>query len=391
HLSPAQISTFLLRPHQDPHIFTIPCDPPGNPHITDQTNFREWLKTYSQLYQEQRKRKPTDLPHPTSPSPRREQLPRRLNHLKQILKIREIEDKLDPNDSLILIPHRDLHLLPLHHFFTPSLSSRSSRAVSYRPHLSLSCPSPPPSSNQPPILIGSPSSEQPLEFARLETQLIQQLYPQAQPLSEAAVTAEAFRQQLQTPAPFFYFSGHGEHDSTTPEQSALYLAEDAPFTLTDLDGLDSVRFPLVCLAACETGISNWGEFINEFVGFPAVFLNKGSGAVLSTLWTVSEVSSMIFIMEFFRHYQQQLQPTAALQHAQRQLRSLTWRDLAQWYRDAAQKGLPFSSRRWLQSCDRNIRKAPRQYPPEETPYRHPYHWAGFILTQSGRPLAGTEP
>jgi CHAT domain-containing protein len=205
------------------------------------------------------------------------------------------------------------------------------------------------------------------------------------------VTAEAFRQQLQTPAPFFYFSGHGEHDSTTPEQSALYLAEDTPFTLADLDGLDSVRFPLVCLAACETGISNWGEFINEFVGFPAVFLNKGSGAVLSTLWTVSEVSSMIFIMEFFRHYQQQLQPTAALQHAQRQLRSLTWRDLAQWYRDAAQKGLPFSSRRWLQSCDRNIRKAPRQYPPEETPYRHPYHWAGFILTQSGRPLAGTEP
>ncbi|MCW6038192.1 tetratricopeptide repeat protein, partial [Spirulina subsalsa FACHB-351] len=55
HLSPSQITTFLLRPDQDPQTFTTPCDPPYNPDTKTQTNFTEWLKQYKEQYQQHRK------------------------------------------------------------------------------------------------------------------------------------------------------------------------------------------------------------------------------------------------------------------------------------------------------------------------------------------------
>ncbi|MEA5419535.1 CHAT domain-containing protein, partial [Spirulina sp. CCNP1310] len=233
---------------------------------------------------------------------------------------------------------------------------------------------------QPPTLIGYPTTAQPLEFAQLETILIHHLNPTAQPLTENQVTPDAFTQALQTPAPAFHFSGHGSHNSENPNTSALYLAHDHPFTLEDLNSLPTIPIPLICLAACETGITATGEFINEFVGFPAVFLKKGSQTILSTLWTVNETSSMIFVVEFFRHYQTHHNPTAAFHHAQTHLQTLTWSGLAQWYRAASDPNLKRTIRDGLKSLASNIEDDPDRHPPDQTPYAMPYHWAGFILT-----------
>jgi CHAT domain-containing protein/Flp pilus assembly protein TadD len=379
HLSPAQINTFLLRPHQDPEIITtLPTDPPFDPATKTTTNFTEWLKHYKTTYQNSRKQK-------DNASQWRDELPPLLKPLPKLLNIPQILAKLDNIQTLILIPHRDLHLLPLHALLNSSqvpLAKGDSRGfrITYRPNLTLPTPNTPLPTSHPPTLIGHPTTAQPLQFARLETALIHHLYPTAQPLTDAAVTQSAVIQALQTPAPAFHFTGHAAHDAENPEASALSLANDEPFTLQTLDSLDKINIPLVCLAACETGIANQGEFIREFVGFPAVFLKQGSRYVLSTLWTVSEESSMIFIVEFFRHYQYHNDPVAALHHTQTQLQTLTWRDLAQWYRDAYDPQLKRTTRDWLRSLASNIEDEPGQCPPAQTPYNTPYHWAGFILT-----------
>jgi CHAT domain-containing protein len=176
-----------------------------------------------------------------------------------------------------------------------------------------------------------------------------------------------------------HFTGYAAHNSENPNTFALYLAHDHPFTLEDLNSLPTIPIPLICLAACETGITATGEFIDEFVGFPAVFLKKGSQTILSTLWTVNETSSMIFVVEFFRHYQTHHNPTAAFHHAQTQLQTLTWSDLAQWYRDAIQTDLDIEAEMWLNSLANNIDNDPEQSPPHYSPYADPYHWAGFVL------------
>jgi CHAT domain-containing protein len=207
------------------------------------------------------------------------------------------------------------------------------------------------------------------------------VYPDAIPITESNVTAATFEQALQTSAPFCHFTGHGEHNAENPEDSALYLADDQPFTLKQLLNLDALNFPLVCLAACETGIANQGEFINEFVGFPAAFLAQGSRYILSTLWTVNEQSSMVFVVEFFRHYRQHQDPPRAFGHAQTQLQTLTYANLAQWYRHAMNEVEEFGSDwSWFKSLATNIENNPSQHDNPNPPYADAYHWAGFVLT-----------
>lgn len=379
HLSPAQITTFLLRPNQDPHVVTTPCDPPYDPATKTQTNFTEWLKNYKERYEAQRKPKDEAVEESSQSNTWQTQLPQLLQDLAQILKITDILPHLQTTQHLILIPHRDLHLLPLHALFT---QASTVQAITYLPQLTPLPQTTKPTPTQPPTLIGYPTSNQEIRFAQLETNLIAHFYPDAQPLTGNAVTPTAFAQHLQTPAPFLHFTGHGTHNATDPTDSTLYLADDEPFTLAQLLELPNVHLPLVCLAACETGISNPGEFINEFVGFPAVFLAKGSQTVLSTLWTVNEQSSMVFMVEFFRHYHQHHSPAIALRHAQTQLQTLTYADLEQWYQQAADRITRYTDD-WdvLCSLARNIAEDSETYPPDSKPYADPYHWAGFVITE----------
>ncbi|MCW6037976.1 CHAT domain-containing protein, partial [Spirulina subsalsa FACHB-351] len=240
-------------------------------------------------------------------------------------------------------------------------------------------PQKPSPTDHPPHLIGHPTTRQTINFAQLETDLIHHLYPTSQLLTADHVTPAAFRQTLQTPAPFLHFTGHGEHDPTDPMKSALLLSHDKPFTLEELWDIEALNLPLICLGACETGITNTEDFINEFVGFPAIFRDQGSQFVLSTLWTVDEDASMIFVVEFFRHYQTHQNPVEALHHAQTRLQHLTWQDLAQWYREAIQPGLSFNAEMWCDSIAANIEDKPEQHPPDYKPYATPYHWASFVL------------
>jgi CHAT domain-containing protein len=122
--------------------------------------------------------------------------------------------------------------------------------------------------------------------------------------------------------------------------SALYLANDEmlplPQIMTELD-LSAAR--LVVLSACETGVVDFNNVPDEFVGLAAGFLQAGAAAVVSSLWTVADRSTALLMEQMYRIMgRAAVGPAEALREAQF----------------------------WLRN---------------ETAYAHPYYWAAF--THSG--------
>lgn len=157
----------------------------------------------------------------------------------------------------------------------------------------------------------------------------------------------------------------------------------------DCQELDLRKYQLICLSACETGITSQ-EFskeriIDEYVGLVSGFLAKGANYIVSTLWRVDECSTALLIIKFYQLLKQRQTPTIALRKAKDWLRQLTYKKLVQWYRDLAielNKNEP-QSREYLNTEAEIIENDTNKKESTEPPYAHPYYWAGFILT--GKP------
>jgi CHAT domain-containing protein len=133
--------------------------------------------------------------------------------------------------------------------------------------------------------------------------------------SEAAFLASAGR------ADFLHLACHGTFDPQSPLFSALQLApgggQDGVLTAMEVFGLPlSAR--LVTLSACQTGLGDLRQG-DELVGFNRAFLSAGAGAILSSLWRVSDVASAVLMKRFYRALRS-LPPAAALREAQRVVR-----------------------------------------------------------------------
>ena len=145
HLSPAAITTFILRHKKPPLVQTLkPLSSPqkrslfrrprrqatspetANLKAAQQLEaFEEWMKTWQQDYQNYREAQEKNT------SPWRQQMRGRLNLLAEILEIEAILPHLQGIEQLILIPHRQLHLLPLHYLF--NIVAQQQFAISYLP------------------------------------------------------------------------------------------------------------------------------------------------------------------------------------------------------------------------------------------------------------------
>ena len=97
--------------------------------------------------------------------------------------------------------------------------------------------------------------------------------------------------------------------------------------------------------------------------------------MVSTLWAVADISTMILMSQFFSyHLQGGFQPAEALRLAQLGLRDLTAEKLAD---DFAAK------RRQAGRYHEQVSAAWRRFAamkPEAQPFSHPYFWAAFTFT-----------
>jgi len=305
----------------------------------------------------------------------------RLHQLTEILHLNTLLSLL-PEDclQLILIPHRFLHVLPLHALPCGDgscLLERFPQRVRYAPscqllHLTQNRKKPFPFES----LLAMQNPTEDLSYADLEVSAIRSTFPTAQVLARRAATKTALlTHQDLIQADCAHFACHGIFDLESPLESALILAQGQGDTsspgdrlmLSEIFDLDLRRCGLVTLSACETGLTDFTVLSDEYVGLPSGFLYAGTSCLVSSLWTVSDVSTAILMGRFYENLQSQMPVAVTLNQAQCWLRDATGNDLNQW----------IEGKQLLLSATLKL-SLRRRFNQEQHPFQSPYYWAAFL-------------
>ncbi|MBD1940380.1 CHAT domain-containing protein [Microcoleus sp. FACHB-68] len=325
---------------------------------------------------------------------RQDNLSSRLASLSQILRLDEIVAKIPPScKELILIPHRTLHLLPLH-----ACEVSSSRCVDleispcrlidcfpagirYAPSCQLlqlvqrriqeSAGIPQPTENLllNRFLFAIQNPTQDLHYTDVEVETIQRDFappPDTQILLKEAATKSALTQNLPAlrKAEYAHFSCHGAFNFEFPLLSSLILADslhlaDTPQpptpekdkrqltlrngrkanpekSLTLQEIFASVDLPvcrLVTLSACETGLTDATKLVDEYIGLPSGFLYAGSLSVVSSLWSVNDFATTILMIKFYEELRTESNISLALKNAQYWMRTISSKKIIEWMKN----------------------------------------------------------
>ena len=193
-------------------------------------------------------------------------------------------------------------------------------------------------------------------------------------------------------------SHHAQSRLDSPLESALVLA-DGTITLGQLL-TPAWRLPHlsdIFLSCCETGLGFSADSIDDPLNLAAGFLCAGARNVVSTLWSVDDLATSLFTIRYYHHRQTCNRP-AALQAAQRDLRTLTGKDLKRRYskelnailedrydeatthRDNAKNTDPKAYERWAAVATKidTAQSRLKQLCKEEFPFANPVYWAGFV-------------
>ena len=182
-------------------------------------------------------------------------------------------------------------------------------------------------------------------------------------------------------AGYLHFACHGFYDWGDPMQSGLVLAGKDPLTVAQIIGqfnLEDTR--LVTLSACETGITDIRQSPDEYLGLPAGFLQAGAPGVVSTLWSVNDLSTMLLMERFYRlHVRRRMNLPDALCEAQCWLRDVTARQLAKRFAYEEKAALLGRGHMPLESASESFVRFTLQAPANR-PFAHPYYWAAFSFS-----------
>jgi CHAT domain-containing protein/Flp pilus assembly protein TadD len=401
HLSPAALTTFIIRYGQFPEVLrpkptpvdpNVPLSQSYPPAAYQLSKLEDWIQKWKQNYRSYRDLDPKTEDLKAASWRKLMEGDEPFTQLPTILEINRLcEEYLDGIDQLILIPHRDLHLLPLHALFPERFT------ISYLPSAQMGLELHHRDSlvgdrilciEDPTVTLSSAENKKnlaPLTFAKREVEAILHFYKATNNslISGKSATKSTITESFNAIHDCLHFTGHGFHNIEEPLQSALALAGDDRLTLEDIFQLNLQDYSLVCLSACETGITSSQNIIDEYVGLVSGFLAAGAAHVISTLWTVEDESSSLLMAQFHNYLRQSLSPTQALSEAQRWLKTLTYQRLGKWYKTLANELDTIDPGcNQAENFESLAREAYRKFEAEviEPLYAHPYHWAGFIIT-----------
>ncbi|WP_340643480.1 CHAT domain-containing protein [Phormidium pseudopriestleyi] len=139
----------------------------------------------------------------------------------------------------------------------------------------------------------------------------------------------------------------------------------------------------VVLSACETGLIDSSQLVEDYIGLPSAFLYAGTVTVISSLWSVDDLATAFLMMRFYWTIDlETLSMLEALQSAQTWLRTVSRKDLIRWLRE----DLKAPKELW-QNCDTRLR---RSYP--DLPFSGLHSWGHFaILGCKRRSVGGLNP
>ncbi|MBE9207279.1 CHAT domain-containing protein [Nostoc sp. LEGE 06077] len=321
----------------------------------------------------------------------RNQLAQRLQKLADILHIEEILDiaKIPQHYKLILIPHRFLHLFPLHALpvgesylfdlfpkgvgYAPSCQILKQLQLRQRPNFESL------------VAIQTPTEDL-YEKDLGAVTAIKKQFANAYVLKQAKAQKSKLLHINENPphttlnkelikANCVFFFCHGYFNLNSPLDSGLQLADDN-LTLTDIIThfkLDNCR--LVNLSVCETGVIDSTNTSDEYIGLPSGFLLAGSTNVVSSLWTVDATATALLMIKFYEELHQQSSIILALNTAQRWLRDTTVQGFQDWLGNSA-LSLVWQTQLNQYFTD-NYQSTSIQ------PFASPFYWAAFSTIGKG--------
>ncbi|MCL1470440.1 CHAT domain-containing protein, partial [Argonema antarcticum] len=337
----------------------------------------------------------------------------RLEAISQSLQLNSIRAKLPETiQKLILVPHLDLHLIPLHALSVEGkiLQDCYPNGIQYAPScqfLERLHQRQRQSPNKPPLFaIQNPTED--LNYTEIEVETISR---QFDPDTHILKRRQATKIALNSPetlaklslAYYAHFSCHGSFNPNYPLNSALVLATETAIAdpqpaeetadsekekryVTIRDGrrfdtttqgltlreifanLDLPVCRLVTLSACETGLVDTA-LTDEYIGLASGFLYAGATNVVSSLWSVSDLATAFLMIRFYLELAKKpsLSVAVALKKAQNWLRNLSREDFLKELDtlkldEERGKGID----RWLISNG-----------DEPFPFENPAYWAAF--------------
>jgi CHAT domain-containing protein len=311
-------------------------------------------------------------------------LPNFLQSFSEILHLTEIINLIPSTcQRLIIIPHRFLHILPIHAFpIGEDKVLQNKYTVQYAPSCQLLQRIQQLQQNQltPLLAIQNPTKD--LIFTDLEVNIIATLFQPNQIIAKDNATQNTVTTQLKNSNHHcHHFSCHGSFNPNKPLESALILAEQEPLTLGKIFELNLKKSRLVVLSACETGMIDIQSISDEYIGLPSGFLFAGSQNVVSSLWTVNDLSTAFLMIKFYQillDSNQQVSMAIALKTAQNWLRTLNREKFTSESNKIISK-LDNKKPRMAESYKKIAGQLLLQNT-EEYPFQNPYYWAAFIAS-----------
>jgi CHAT domain-containing protein len=330
-----------------------------------------------------------------------------LTPLAEILHIKEVIKSVPKSCSrLVLIPHLYLHLFPLHALPIADgefLCDQFSQGVSYTPSCQLLQQLQKRSRPNFESLFAVQNPTEDLVYTDLEVQVIKSYFQSENVLKKSQATLSAINNANLNAFDCAHFSCHGYFNLVNPRKSALLLANSPVATASNqlnkerylevragethdlekcltLDAIFSLKLEkcrLVTLSACETGLVDFSKNSDEYIGLPSGFIVAGSQAVVSSLWTVSDLSTAFLMMKFYENIQNNLSVVIAINEAQKWLRNLTkeeFETILHQYQaqiDETLAQMRPGQRKLFQEYLKRIRQG------QSLPFANPYYWAAF--------------
>ena len=379
HISDYALTTFLLLPNATAPLGFSAFPVNGEPEF--ETWQRQWQTDHqTEVIEDSTANFPQWITGMTS----------RCDQLRELLNIDTIQIELDKYpeiNQLLLVPHRTLHLYPLHSIFDPKylithvpsiqialeLKQRQQpQSTTSRQLLAIANPKHQIKTTDPTDELEITKKARDLRFAKAEGKAICQAIANSQLLTGETATLERLSQELSDhPTQILHFSCHAKHDPEKPENSQLYLSQNDTLTFKQIPSLPLSTCQLAYLSACETGMTANKTIRNEYIGLSSAFLYAGVPVIVSTLWSVEDVASALLSIAFYDRY---LHPTTggdaplALRQAQAWLREFDRQEYERIYADP-QWQQRLSASQWAE-VQTSLNQSAK-------PYLSPYYWAGY--------------
>jgi CHAT domain-containing protein len=351
-----------------------------------------------------------------------EHLAAMLEELAAILRIPDLLREFENEDinTLMLIPDRELHFLPLHALLPDRFN------ITYLPSLKFTTLSPPENTNtalpdpwlkpegeiatnsfsteakntiapkRNAILsagIDAPDNEekaifQSLPYAMLESSAICRGFSSFQHLTNPQTVKAKIIESLTKNHRFVHLSTAIAYNCKSPHKSAILFPGTSSLTWAELQGQSLANIELFGFSGVETlcGQPADSAAIDNYTGWGAALLGVGVAYVFYPLWYVDSIARILFTIEFYRCLSRDSTPPIALKQAQLWLRTVTYAELIPWYGDRLEElgNTSNSNRLVLEEAVTRIQNDPAKMNLTTPPYSHPYYWAAFKIL--GKPF-----